>query len=59
MTKGWIEYTRLTRHDIKRATNGIAIRMVNGNTKTLTERGSMLHYVKFDCSTLVSHFRIL
>lgn len=56
----WIEYTRHTRHDIKKATdNGIAIRMHNQTTKTVLERGSMLHYIKYDCSTLVKEFKIL
>jgi hypothetical protein len=56
----WIDYTRHTRHDIKKATDkGIAIRMNNGQTKTVVERGSMLHYVKYDCTTLVKQFRIL
>lgn len=54
----WIEYNRQTRQQIKDA-KAIAIRYNSGATKTVTERGSMLHYVKFDCSTLIKEFRIL
>ena len=44
----WIEYTRHTRHDIKRATNGIAIRLNNNTTKTVLDKNSMLHYINYD-----------
>lgn len=54
----WIEYNRQTRQQIATA-KAVAVKFNNGSTKTVTERGSMLHYVKFDCSTLIKEFRIL
>lgn len=54
----WIKYNTQTRQQIATA-NAIAVRYNNGSTKTVTEKDSMLHLVKYNCSCLIAEFRIL
>jgi len=54
----WIEYNKETRKQIAHASS-LAVKYSSGLTKTITERDSMKHYVKFDCSTLIKEFKIL
>jgi len=54
----WTIYNTTTRTQIVFA-NELAIKLQSGVTKIITERANMVHYVKHDCTTLVSHFKVL
>lgn len=55
----WKQYSRQeVRKDLVNA-KALAVKFMSGATKTVTERGSMLHYAKYDCSTLIDKYKIL
>ena len=54
----WTLYNLNSRKQIASAKE-IAIKLSNGSVKTVTNKGSMAHYIRYDCRTLVQAFKIL
>ena len=54
----WTPYNLDTRKQIISAKE-IAIKLSNGGVKTVTEKASMVHYIRYDCRTLVQAFQVL
>jgi hypothetical protein len=54
----WIEYNLNTRKQIKEA-QAIVVKLSNGSTKMIATKRGMMHYINYDCRTLVQSFQIV